>query len=140
MPKRAEDYFENEEKLLDEHGDTLTFQLHRVDLEAKTIAALQGERLAEIRVAAGFASGTDTVATVKAKLLTRLADHGPAATIREGEWVTLFFSGRPMQDDKLFYADHFMLLPVWVQVILHDAEIADVIARAQDLASAAGGS
>jgi hypothetical protein len=41
------------------------------------------------------------------------------ARVREGETVTLWFNGRRMQVDKLFYADHFMVLPVFVQVLLH---------------------
>jgi hypothetical protein len=47
--------------------------------------------------------------------------------------ITLFFNGRPMQDDRLFYADHFMLLPAWVQVHLHGCEFEEVMELAAKL-------
>lgn len=124
-------YFDKEQQLLDEHGSPITFQVYRINLEAKTIQELQGERLAEIKVEGNFVSGTDTVAEVQRKLRSliegksrsgREAGARPELSIGENERIFFSFNGRRMMDDKLFYADHFMLLPVWVQVLLHDCD------------------
>jgi hypothetical protein len=42
--------------------------------------------------------------------------------------VTFAFGGRVMADRMLFYADHPMLLPVWVQVVLSDVPFPEVMA------------
>jgi len=135
-------HFEEEQQLLDEHGSTITFPVYRINPEAKTIEDLQGERLAEIKVDGGFASGTDTVAEVKRKLRLLVAgkswtgrDAGvrPELSIGEAERISFSFDRRRMMDDKLFYADHFMLLPVWVQVLLHDCDHDELMEIAQKL-------
>ena len=41
--------------------------------------------------------------------------------------------GRVMHDDALFYADHFVLLPCWVQVIVSDVPFAEVMATFERL-------
>lgn len=126
----------------DEHGFSIIFQVYRINLQAKTLEDLQGEKLAEIKVDSGFVSGGDTVAAVKKKvrpLLEGKSGSGPEAgaqpglTIEEAERITLFFSGRPMRDEKLFYADHFLLLPAWVQVFLHGGDFEEVTALADKL-------
>lgn len=38
-----------------------------------------------------------------------------------------------MQDDKLFYAEHFMMLPAWIQVHLHRGEFEEVVELAAKL-------
>jgi hypothetical protein len=119
----VEAHFERERKLAEQHGSTLTFQLYRANLAGTTRTDVQGPRLAELRIAGGEVSGTDTVAAVKQRVLPALlGDHGPATHI------TFVFGGRVMRDEALFYADHFMLLPCWVQVVLSDVPFADVIA------------
>ncbi len=139
--KGFEAWTEKEQKMLDEHGSSLTFQVYRLDPQATTIAELQGEKLGELKVDSSFASKTDTVATVRDEVLALFEERSrtgqdPAAPaplgIEEGDRVTLFFGGRPMQDDKRFYADHFMMLPVWVQVCLHRCEreaLTEIIAK-----------
>lgn len=121
-------HFDREQQMLDEHGMTITFQVYRIDLNATTLEDLQGEKLTEIGVDGGFVSGTDTVTEVRERVLATLRekphagrDPGglPEVKIDEADHVTLFFGGHPMRDDELFYADHFMMLPAWVQVCLH---------------------
>ncbi|MDI1451790.1 hypothetical protein [Polyangium sp. 6x1] len=127
-------YFEKERQMLDEHGSSITFEVFRVNLEAKTLRELQGEMLTTIRVDGTFVSGTDTVEAVKKKVRPLLAEASQSEqagaraglNIGDADRITLFFSGRPMQDKKLFYADHFMMLPVWVQIVLHSCELAAV--------------
>jgi hypothetical protein len=53
--------------------------------------------------------------------------------IRETDRISFSFSGRRMQAEKMFYADHFMLLPVWVQVLLHDCELEELLRLADKL-------
>jgi hypothetical protein len=43
-----------------------------------------------------------------------------------------------MKDDGLFYADHYMMLPVWVQVFVHRCELQEVTALASRLRHATG--
>ena len=118
----VEAHFEREHKLAEEHGSSLTFQLYRANLAGATRAEVQGPRLAELRVAGGEVSGTDTVAAVK-QLLPRLLGEHAAAT-----HITFVIGGRVMRDEALFYADHFILLPCWIQVVLSEVPFADVIA------------
>jgi hypothetical protein len=113
-------HFEKEQKLLDEHGSTITFQLYRPNLAATTAAELQGERVAEVKVDAAFVTGTDSVIAVKQKLSHVLGPSRPDLNLADPARVTFYFGGRPMRDQALFFADHFMLVPAWVQVVLHD--------------------
>jgi hypothetical protein len=116
-------HFDREQELVEQHGSTITFQLYRANLTASTRVEMQGERLAELRIAGGQVSGTDTVAAVKQRILPALLGDRAVAS-----HVTFVFGGRVMGDDALFYADHFMLLPSWVQVVLSDVPFPDVIA------------
>jgi pentose-5-phosphate-3-epimerase len=58
---------------------------------------------------------------VKNRLRPILGDKAAAT-----ECITLYFNHHLMEDNALFYADHFMMLPVWVQILLHSGENADV--------------
>lgn len=88
-----------------------------------------------------FVSGTDIVAEVKSKvrpLIDERARSGsvqgtPFLQIDQEDHITLIFDGRPMQDNRLFYADHFMMLPAWVQVFIHRCEFQQVAERAAEL-------
>jgi hypothetical protein len=124
----VEAHFERERKLEQEHGATLTFQLYRANLAGATRADVQGPRLAELRLAGGEVSGADTVAAVKQRILQRLLGEHATAT-----HVTFVFGGRVMRDEALFYADHFMLLPCWVQVVLSEVAFPEVIAAITQL-------
>jgi hypothetical protein len=132
-------HFQREKEMLDAYGPNIIFHVHRINLQAGVMNELVGEQLAEITVAGDFVSGTDTVAEVKAKLRPLLEEEkkkeGAPAELPFGEddQFTLFFNGYPMQDDKLFYADHFMLLPAWVQVHLHACEFEEVMELAARL-------
>src|SRR5262245_3668278 len=119
----VEAHFKLEQELFDQHGATITFQLYRANLAGRTRAEVQGERLGELRIAGGEVSGIDTVAAVKRRVLPGLlGEHAAAAH------VTFVFGGRVMIEDGLFYADHFMMLPSWVQVVLSDVPFTEVIA------------
>jgi hypothetical protein len=119
-------HFEREKKLAKEHGATITFQLYRSDFRGTTRAEIQGPRLAELRIDGKMVTGTDTVAAVKQRVLpTLLGKEAPA------KHMTFAFGGRVMRDEALFYADHFMLLPCWVQVLLSDVPFSDVMAALQ---------
>lgn len=123
--------FEKEKQLHEEHGASIIFQVYRIDVTADSVAAMQGERLAELKVGGDFVAGTDTVASVKAKLRPLLEEASrstlnpgahPRLRFGDADRITVVFNGRPMRDGKLFYADHFMLLPCWVQVCVHECE------------------
>ncbi len=118
----VEAHFEREQKLTEQHGSTITFQLYRANLAGNTRAEVQGERLAELRIESGQVSGADTVSAVKQRIVPTLIGDGPHAP-----HATFVFGGRVMQDDALFYADHFMLVPSWVQVVLSDVPFSEVI-------------
>ena len=123
-------HFEREQELEEQHGLTITFQLYLPNLAGRTRAEVNGERLAELRIEGGEVSGTDTVAAVKERILpTLLGDRAVPPHI------TFVFDRRVMSDDALFYADHFMLLPSWVQVVVSDVPFADVIAAIERLPS-----
>lgn len=121
-------HFAEEQRLLDEHGSTITFQVYRPNLLATTAAELQGERVAELKVDAGFVAGGDSVAVVKNKLADALRPSRPELNLAHAARITFFFGGRRMQDEKLFFADHFMMVPAWVQVVLHDCEVEELVA------------
>ena len=115
-------HFEREQRLLDEHGSTVTFQLFRANLAGETRAQVQGEQIAELRVEGGEIPDSATVADVKQRLLPALLGDRPTAP-----HVTFVFARRVMRDDALFFSHHFMLLPSWVQVMLSDVPFADVV-------------
>lgn len=134
-------HFEQEQQLFEEHGSSIMFQVFRMDLNADTIQKLQGEMLAEIKVGGDFVSGKETVSEIRAKVRHLLEKEAGLARERgtrsdleleQGDEITLVFNGRPMRDDKLFYADHYVLLPAWVQVFVHDCEfekLAELVAK-----------
>lgn len=133
-------HLDAEQKLIEDHGSSLIFQVYRVNLQAKAVDELQGPRLAEIKLEGGFVSGTDTVGAVKRKLRSLIAERmrleadAPAGLrLNEADQMSLSFSGRRMEDDRKFYADHFMLLPAWVQVLLHACDDDELMALARRL-------
>lgn len=135
-------YFERELELVKQHGTRIIFQIYRVNLGARTIAELQGRRLAELRVEGSVVSGSDTVADVKRQLRSLLAgepllgcdlEATPEFRFREAEQMSCAFDGRWMSDDLLFYADHFVVLPAWVQVILHECNSDELMSVARKL-------
>jgi hypothetical protein len=131
-------HFQREQEMLDAYGSNIIFHVYRINLQAGAMDELVGEPLAEITVPGDFVSGSDTVRAVKARLRPLLEEQqkesAPAElALGEGDQWTLFFNGRPMQDDKLFYAEHFMLLPAWVQVHMHRCEFEQVVALAARL-------
>jgi hypothetical protein len=135
-------HFSKERQLVDEHGSSIIFQVYRINLGATTIKEMAGEKLEEIKVGGEFVSGTDTVADVKSNVRSLLegelrsrpdAEVRPELVIREADQISFSFGNRPMRDDKLFYADHFMVLPVWVQVFLHDCHHEELVELARRL-------
>jgi hypothetical protein len=135
-------YFEREKEMYETYGSSIIFQVYRVDLQASTIKDLQGQKLAQITVDGGFVSGNDTVAAVKEKVRALLEEKAQLQrqteaqfdlTIEDTDRMTLYFNGRPMQDDTAFYADNFVLLPAWVQVLLHRCEFEEVARLAAKL-------
>jgi len=128
----VEAHFEKERRLEEEHGSSLIFQVYRTDMKAQTLEALHGRKLAEFKLDGGFVSGNDTAEDVKAKLLPILQQESKVS-IGEQEKLTLFFNGRTMQDDTLFYAGNFILLPAWVQVLVHEDDITHVMRRVSEL-------
>src|SRR5262245_8064031 len=85
-------YFAREQARVDAHGSTITFQLFRLDLNATTLAELQGEKLAEVRVDGSWVSGDDTVAMVKDRVRQLFKDKATAA-----DRITFYFNSQPMQ-------------------------------------------
>jgi hypothetical protein len=133
----VKEYFRKESDLFERHGSSIIFQVYRINLEAKAVEELQGEKLMEIKVDGEFVSGADTVAAIKKKVRPVIeersrvvpeAETRPGLIIDEADRISFILSGRPMQDDGLFYADHYILLPVWVQVFLHRCDFEQVIA------------
>jgi tetratricopeptide (TPR) repeat protein len=131
----VEAHFEQERKLVQEHGLSLTFQVYRLNLRAATLGELQGPKLAEIRVGAGFVSGGETAAMVAMKLRALIASKSDVR-IEDAERISLVFSGRRMEDNRLFYADHFVALPAWVQVMLHTGSPEEVLEVVRKLSNA----
>jgi hypothetical protein len=122
--------------MLAEHGASIIFQVYRLNLQAATLEALQGQKLAEIKVDGSFVSGTDTVAVVKDKVRSLLKEkagkrnngQAPVAlAIEAADRLTLYLSGRPLQDDTAFYDDNYIMLPVWIQVLLHHCESEEAV-------------
>jgi len=110
--------------------------VYRLNLQADTLVELQGEKLAEIKVDGSFVSMTDTVAVVKEKVRSLLKEkagmhnHGQALValaIEAADRLTLYLSGRPLQDDTAFYDDNYIMLPVWIQVLLHRCESEEAV-------------
>lgn len=129
-------YLEQEKRLADENGLTIIFQVYRINLQAEDIKQLQSEKLAEIKVDGSFVSGNDTVAVVIEKARSLLKENNELQgdvgsnnrpLIKDTDNITLYFGGRPMQNSTLFYADNFVMLPAWVQVMIHACEFGELI-------------
>lgn len=128
--------FEREQKMLAEYGASIIFQVYRLNLQADTLDELQGEKLAEIKVDGNFVSVTDTVAVVKDKVRSLLKEkvgmrnsgQAPVAlAIEASDRLTLYLSGRPLQDDTFFHDDNYIMLPVWIQVLLHRCDSEEAV-------------
>lgn len=139
-------YFEREEQLSRDHGPSLYFQFFRVSLGAATMKALQGPQLAELKLPSDFVGGTERVAAVRARLRRRLGGRlrarlrrvikgssDPELSLGPRERITIFFAGRPMRDDRMFYGDHYVMLPAWFQVLIHTGSTRDVLSSIQAL-------
>jgi hypothetical protein len=133
---------EREQKLLADLGASLIFQVYRLNLHADTLEALQGKQLAEIKVDGSFVSEIDTVAVVKDKVRfllkekARMENNGQVSVdliIEAADHLTLYFSGRPLQEDTAFYADNAILLPAWIQVLLHRCASEEAVQRINKL-------
>lgn len=129
-------HFEREQKMLTEHGASIFFQVYRLNLQADTLEELQGKKLAEIKEDGSFVSGTDTVAVVKDKVRSLLKEQAgmrnngqPPVTlaIEAADRLTLYLGARPLQDDTAFYDDNHIMLPVWIQVLLHRCESEEAV-------------
>jgi hypothetical protein len=129
-------HLEREQKMLAEYGTSIIFQVYRLNLQATTLEALQGKKLAEIKVDGNFVSMTDTVAVVKDKVRSLLEEKAGtrnngqppvAVAIEAADRLTLYLSGRPLQDDTAFYKDNHIMLPVWIQVLLHRCESEEAV-------------
>lgn len=127
----VKEFFEKEDKLCRDHGPTLNFQLYRMNLQAHSINELQGQKLSEIKVHGNFVSGEDTVGAVKNMIRLRLRENTDehytqetkdGLSLADGDHLTFYFNYRPMKDDALFYVDHFIMLPAWIQVLIHRCE------------------
>jgi hypothetical protein len=128
--------FEHEQKMFAEYGASIIFQVYRLDLQADTLKELQGEKLAEIKVDGNFASEVDTVAVVKDKVRSIFKKKNgnwvnnqanTALSIEVSDHLTLYLNGHPMKDDTAFYADNPIMLPVWIQVLLHRCESEEAV-------------
>jgi len=128
--------FEREQKMLAEHGASIIFQVYRLDLQADTIEKLQGTMLAEIKVDSDFVSEVDTVAAVKEKVRSLLNEESlirttgqvpDSLTIDETDHITFYLNGHPLQDDAEFYAENYIMLPAWVQILLHRCEPVEAV-------------
>lgn len=133
---------ENEKRMLEAHGSSIIFEVFRIQAALDSTKELQSEKITEIKVNGGFVSGTDTVAAVKTKVrllleekarLQQVRDTQRGLSIDRTDGITFMFSGNPMKDSTLFYADNFIMLPAWVQVLLHDGELGKVAARTDNL-------
>lgn len=129
-------HLEHEQKILAEHGASIIFQVYRLNLQADKLEELQGEKLTEINVDGSFVSMTDTVAVVKEKVRSLLKEEAGMPInsqapvdldIEVADCLTLYLSGRPLQDDTAFYEDNYILLPVWMQVLLHRCESEEAV-------------
>jgi hypothetical protein len=127
---------EREQKLLADHGASIIFQVYRLNLQADTLEKLQGKQLAEIKVDGNFVSTTDTVAVVKDRVRSLLKEKAGmgnngkatvALSIEAADRLTLYFSGLPLQDETAFYADNYIMLPAWIQVLLHRCETDEAV-------------
>jgi hypothetical protein len=121
---------------LAEHGASIIFQVYRLDPQADTLEEVQGKQLAEIKVDGNFVSETDTVAVVKDKVRSLLKgkrgtqNNGQALVdlaFEAADRLALYFGGRPLQDDTAFYADNYIMLPAWIQVLLHRCESEEAV-------------
>jgi hypothetical protein len=85
-------------------GDVLTFQVFK-------ICPLSGEKthLSTVVVKAKEITRKHTVEDVKDKLESRFGLRGKS--------FKMCFNGSVMDEDDLFYADHYMLLPATIQVV-----------------------
>lgn len=129
-------HLDHEEQLLAEHGSTINLQFYRASLKATSIERLQGSLIAEIRIDGDSIGGDETVADVKQAIHALIARVATAElAISEQDHVTLFLSGKPLQDDSLFYADNFIMLPVWIQCCIHACDTQRFLAKLQHLIS-----
>jgi hypothetical protein len=129
-------HFEREQEMRAEHGASIFFQVYRLNLQADTLEELQGKKLAELKVDGSFGSSTASVAVVKDMVRALLMDkegkrnHDQAPDgliIEAADRLTLYLSGRPLQDDTAFYDENNILLPVWIQVLLHRCESEEAV-------------
>ena len=120
--------FERERKMLAEHGASIIFQVYRLDLQADTLKEFQGKKLAEIKVDGNFVSEVDTVVAVKDKVRSLLKEKALVAlTVERADHLTFYLNGHPMKDNTAFYTENPIMLPVWIQVLLHHCESEEAV-------------
>eukprot|EP01006_Ploeotia_vitrea_P017660 TRINITY_DN48887_c0_g1_i1.p1 TRINITY_DN48887_c0_g1~~TRINITY_DN48887_c0_g1_i1.p1 ORF type:complete len:160 (+),score=11.70 TRINITY_DN48887_c0_g1_i1:124-603(+) len=112
----AQQWLEKERLLQEEHGDSLIFHVYRANLTADNRKDLQGPRLLELKVAGGEVSGDETVQQVTDKLRESISAE---LEVTDDDNILLFLDSKPMRPESLFYADHPLALPCWIQVLLY---------------------
>ena len=113
-----ERWLDIEKDLEDKYGPNVIFTVFRMNMNAQNVNDFQGPKLAEIKVGQKHMSGKDTVSDVK-RLLTPIIG-GSGINFKQGEQFKLFLNGRVMNDNGLFFSDHFLCLPCWIQVAIYD--------------------
>lgn len=103
------------------------FQVYRANLKANSLEEFQGERLIEWSEGPDFISQEDTIALVKDRLQDVLQWNIPDINFNKKENITLILGGRPLKEDSFFYANHFILLPTWIQILIHQCSSSEFI-------------
>ena len=103
-----------------DESSLIIFQIHKLNFKSSNLSDFIGKVISEIKVDGHIISGNDLVSDVKNRIKKEI-------NLSDQDKATFYFNGSCMEEDKLFYASHFILLPAWVQVLIHNKTEEDVV-------------
>lgn len=113
----CEEFLESEKRLEEKYGHNVICQIYRVKPSFDIKKHSLPPRMTTIPINGDHIAGTDTVKDVK-KLIQQLLTALKIDVNIPVRNMTCCVNGKVMQEDALFYADHRLMLPCWIQVLI----------------------
>jgi hypothetical protein len=109
-------WLDQEKQLEQKHGSNIIFEIRRMTVDLETEDVHLGPKIGTVLLAGdgGGLTGTHTVQNVMDKV--RKMIEAQELLIFKDDHIVFMLNGKVMHPETLFFADHYLLLPCWIQV------------------------
>lgn len=109
-------WLKQEKDLEQKYGSNIIFHIHPMTVDLNTEKVQLGPKMGVVLLAGKGGSVTGTHTVQKVMDLVRKMMEAQEIPILRDEQICFMLNGSPMHPDTLFFADHRIQLPCWVQV------------------------